>query len=204
MQLRAETASAPVRRTSHARRGRTCARSWGRFLRHARHGIRHARALIHEFVEHPDLRGFTGNVDLVCAEVALEQVADDLCEIADRIADAPEKVSPGPRLLSAMGDQWAETVKLLADVTIAENPPNFEYDALSWFDTCFDVGLWVGLIEPLDRTGMPTLADLLTIEHPRLPIPAVRRRQFAPAAFAETPRRISRGRAPPSLDLSSL
>src|SRR5258706_9861192 len=94
MQPRAETASAPVRRTSHARRGRTSARSWGKQLRHARRGIRHARALIHEFVERPDLRGFTGNVNLVCAEVALEQVADDLREIADCIADAPEKSRP--------------------------------------------------------------------------------------------------------------
>src|SRR5260221_294676 len=82
--------------------------------------------------ERPDLRGFTGNVNLVCAEVELEQVADDLRQIADCIADVPEKISPGPRLLSAMGDQWAETVKLLADVTLSEAPPNFEYDAATW------------------------------------------------------------------------
>jgi hypothetical protein len=221
----AEFGTASGTNANDSRRDRVCSRrerraSWIRSYRRLRRSIVASRRLIdssrriidtceRSAVEHPlrahrQLDGVWGRLGRAIAR--LERGAAGMREANDRIAKSREYTGDAPRLLIDALARWAG-----AATTIAALLEQLDDDRAALLEYVKGAGACLDLDE-LFKSGGPaprlltrrTLPATLFSERSRVFCIHVRRKRSARLAVAEAPKRIVRGRAPPSDSTCSL
>jgi hypothetical protein len=210
---------------SNSRRERVCSRreqreSWIRPYRRMRRAIVASRRLIdssrriidrceRSAAEHPlradrQLQGVWGRLSRAIAR--LKRGADGWGDANDRIALAPECAGGAPALMIHALGQWtgaATTIVALMDHLENDHAALVEY--VKGAGACLD-------FDELFKSGGPaprlltrrTLPATLFSERSRVFCIHVRRKRSARLTVVEAPKRIFRGRAPPSVSTCSL
>lgn len=204
---------------------RVCSRrerreSWLRSYRRIRRAIIASRRLIdssrriiatceRSAAEHPlrasrQLQGVWGRLGRALAR--LDRGAEGLGQASDRIALAPECAGDAPALMIEAAARWAG-----AATTIAALVGQLDDDRAALLQYVKGAGACLD-VDELFRSGGPApkllarriLPATLFSERSRVFCIHVRRKRSARLTVVEAPRRIFRGRAPPSVSICSL